>query len=124
MLTKIIEATNGPKNWGKFLIARPDTEWERTSAVDNSTVPLLRARGWTRGHVWVLDLETGEGAYFRPGGSARADLTKHRIWVCPLYEPFLTWLYQQDLTDLAALPDHVDLPRAPFQLTGYRRPGP
>jgi hypothetical protein len=41
----------------------------------------------------------------------------------PLFEPFLEWLYQQDLTRFEDLPSHVDLPEAEFQLHGYRRPG-
>jgi len=87
---------------------------------------LLSTRGWSHDHVWVLDLETGEGACFRPGGLAHADLNKHRIWVCPLFEPFLEWLYDQDLTDLTVLPDLVTLTlkEAPFSMFGYRRPGP
>lgn len=52
------------------------------------------------------------------------DLDKHRVWVCPLYEPFLNWLYAQDLADLDKLPDLVDIPDAEFQMHGYRRPGP
>lgn len=121
METKIIEATNGPRNWGKFMVCRFDGEWSHRSAVDG--LPLLRARGWAPDNVTVLDLQTGEGAIFRPGGLASADLQKHRVWVCPLFEPFLGWLYQQDLTDLQALPDLVDLPDAPFEWAGYRRPG-
>jgi hypothetical protein len=38
-----------------------------------------------------------------------------------MFEPFLTWLYAQDLSDLQALPDYVELPDAPFALAGYRR---
>lgn len=71
----------------------------------------------------MLDLETGEGALFLPGGYASADLDKHKVWVCPLFEPFLAWLYKQDLQDLSKLPDLVDLPDAPFQWSGYRRSG-
>lgn len=124
MITKIIEATNGPNNWGKFLLGRFDaTEWARRSVVNTElTTPLLRQRGWAPHHLLVLDLETGEGAIFRPGGLASADLNhKHQVWVCPLFEPFLTWLYTQDVTDLAALPDLIDLPTAPFAQFGYRR---
>src|SRR6266568_9619596 len=82
---------------------------------------MLSERGWTSDHLLVLDLQTGEGAIFRPGGSARADLNeKHQVWVCPLFEPFMEWLYKQDTPDLTALPDQVELdaPGAPF---GYRR---
>lgn len=74
--------------------------------------------------MWVLDLQTGEGAFFRPGGYAAADLEKHRVWVCPLFEPFLEWLYRQDLTDLGQLPRLVELPDAEFAMRGYRRAGP
>jgi hypothetical protein len=123
MQTKIIEATNGDRNWGKFCIMRPDVEWSRRSVISELGAPLLQQIGWTPEHIWVLDLQTGEGAYFRPKGNAAADLAKHRIWVCPLFEPFLGWLYQQDTSDLDALPDSVDLPDAPFHLYGYRREG-
>lgn len=125
MRTKIIEVTNGPRNWGKMLVGKMDTEWSVRSQVDPGST-LLRQCGWSPEHVWVLDLQTGEGAFFRQGGHAGADLQKHKIWVCPMYEPFLTWLYQQDLSDLDALPALVDfdVADAPFSFAGYRRPGP
>lgn len=123
MIAKFIEVTNGPQNWGKFAVCRWRAEdWLQRSVIDHN--PLLAARGWAPEHIWVLDLQTGEGACFRPGGYAHHDLQKHRIWVCPLYEPFLAWLYTQPLDDLAALPERVDLPNAPFSTAGYRRPGP
>jgi hypothetical protein len=123
---KIIEAGHSPRwgNWGKFEVCRPDAERARRSAVDTaSRRPLLAQRGWSLDHLWVLDWETGEAVLVRPGGSARADLRKHHVHVCPLFEPFLEWLYQQDLTDLQALPDVVYLPGAPFAQFGYRRGG-
>lgn len=134
MQTKFIEATNriAPSerygNWGKFAVCRFDPEeWARRAQVPDSApiigLSLLQTVGWGPEHVLVLDLQTGEGALFRHGGMASADLKKHRVWVCPLFEPFLAWLYQQDLADLDALPDYVDLADAPFALTGYRRPG-
>lgn len=98
MKTKFIEATDATEfNWGKFMVCRFDAgEWARQSEMDKRS--LLLARGWTHAHVLVVDLETGEGAIFRSGGHARADLNeKHQIWVCPMFEWFLTWLYQQDL---------------------------
>ncbi len=125
METKFIEATNGPYNWGKFMLGRfTPEEWAQRSKVDKGS--MLGGRGWDHKHLLVLDLQTGEGTVFRPGGSAKADLNKHKIWVCPLYEPFLNWLYKQDLTDLAALPDEVtfNLTEAPFEMSGYRRKGP
>lgn len=123
METKIIEAHGNDFNWGKFLVARFDSEWSQPSAVDPRISSLIRARGWTHRHLLVLDIETGEAAIFMPGGYAKADLDKHAIWVCPLFEPFLTWLYQQDLSSLDALPAAVELPDAPAAMQGYRRPG-
>lgn len=122
MKIKFVEATNGIANWGKFIVARFDeAEWARRSAIE-PTQGLIGGRGWTRDHILVLDLQTGEGAIFRPGGCAEADLEKHRIFVCPLFQPFLEWLYQQP--DPLGIPDHVDLPDAPFEWRGHRRPGP
>lgn len=121
MKTVIIEATNaahGGINWGKFLIGRFDTEWGYRSVIDKR--PLVAGRGWSPTDLLVLDLQTGEGTIFSPKGYAKADLDKHQIWVCPMFEPFLTWLYAQDLTNLDALPVVVHLD-APSELAGYRR---
>ena len=123
MHTKIIEATNG-FNWGKFLLGRFDEqEASYRSVVSESGQPLLREIGWGASHLWVLDLQTGEGGCFRLGGLARADLNKHKIWVCPMFEPFLEWLYEQPDTDFAKLPAVVELPHAESDLYGYRRGG-
>lgn len=127
MRTKIVEANNGRGNWGKFLVGQfDDAEWSRRSALpgEQGQPALLWRLGWSRNEfIFVLDLQTGEGAVFRHGGFAPADLNKHKIWVCPLYEGFLIWLYQQDISDLNKLPDWVDLD-VPFDMSGYRRPGP
>ncbi len=122
MKTKFIEATDATEfNWGKFAVCRFEPEeWMRRTAVDNSY--MLAGRGWDRHTVLVLDLQTGEGAMFRPGGYAHADLnTKHQVWVCPMFEPFLTWLYAQDLSDLDKLPALVNLGDVPTDMRGYRR---
>lgn len=132
MKTKIIEAVQSkavPGNWGKFMVMVPDEEWAYRSQVNTEfSGPLLRSVGWSAEHVWVLDLQTGEGAFFRAGGYAKADLNKHQIWVCPLCEPFLEWLYERyredPRLDIGSLPDVVELPDAEFALAGYRRPGP
>jgi hypothetical protein len=129
METKFIEAGNRQANdrefnWGKFMVAKfTDEEWLRFSEIGHQSYPLLYQVGWERHHVIVFDLQTCEGAGFRPGGYAKADLDKHRIWVCPLYEPFLAWLYKQKLDNLSALPNVVDLD-APGEYSGYRRSGP
>ena len=119
MQQHFIEVTNG-FNWGKFLVCQmTDEDFAHNSAVDGRSV--LYGRGWRQEHLWVFDLQTGEGAAFRLSGSARHDLDKHRIWVCPLFEPFLEWLYIQNLEE--ALPSLVELPDAPSALYGYRREG-
>lgn len=120
MKTLFIEATSPQGNWGKFAVGVFDQdELARPSAIDGH--PLVWGRGWAQGHVFVMDLQTGEGATFRMGGLARADLDKHKIWVCPLFEPFLTWLYLQP--DPMNLPPTVELD-VPLAFAGYRRPGP
>ena len=128
MITKFIEVTNTvggkPFNWGKFMVARfSDEEWHRGAVEGAKFLGLLDQVGWTRRHIIVFDLQTCEGAAFLPGGWPKADLNKHRVWVCPLFEPFLEWLYKRDLTDLDALPDSITLPDAPAALSGYRRKG-
>lgn len=132
MKTRIIEATNGPQNWGKFLVGAFTDERDVRSAVDTETTrALLPSIGIGPNAYLVLDLQTCEGAVFALGGMARADLQKHRIWVCPLFEPFLEWLYEVYRTAdhqgehhwWEGLPTHVDLPDAPFALSGYRRDG-
>ena len=121
MKVKFIEAVEKTTtNWGKFMIGRFDTEWEYRNALDGRN--FLSSRGWGPDHLLVLDMQTGEGAIFKPGGLASHDLNeKHQIWVCLLFEPFLNWLYKQDLTDLDKLPALVDLGQTPTGLSGYRR---
>ena len=123
MKTYVFEARSTGGNWGKFLVGIHDSEWSWRSEIDPINMPLLRQIGWGHNHIWVLDLQTCEGAGFRPGGYAKADLEKHKIWVCPLFEPFLTWLYRQDLDRIDELPQVVEL-EADFEFHGYRRPGP
>ena len=85
---------------------------------------MLAERGWSKDNLLVLDLQTGEGAVFKPKGSAKGDLDKHALWLCPLFEPFLGWLYEQDLTDIEKLPALVKIKNPASALYGYRRPGP
>jgi len=123
--TKLVEVTNSVgdqhRNFGKFMLGVFDQdELKRTSVVDGYS--LVWGRGWGPGHILVLDLQTGEGAIFKIGGSAKHDLDKHKVWVCPLFEPFLEWLYLQP--DPMNVPDHVNLPEAEFAMSGYRRSGP
>lgn len=127
METYVFEATQGLNNgfnWGKFLVGRFSHEWEIPSGVDPDHRPLLSQIGIGYRHLLVMDLQTCEAAIFSPGGYAKADLDKHRIWVCPMFQPFLEWLYQQDTENLSSLPNVVELPDAEPALSGYRRPGP
>lgn len=133
MITKFVEAChehNGQQtgNWGKFMVGRFTYDDVLVkSQIDQRS--LIFGRGWAiEQHLWVMDIQTGEGAIFRHGGHAKADLDKHKIWVCPLFEPFLTWLYKQPLMTLdgwEALPTLVTfkLDEAEFQMSGYRRSG-
>lgn len=140
MDVKFVEATNGG-NWGKFMIGRyTDSEWREPVMMPGCeehfeigdeiwTRPLVASQGWTRDkHVWVMDLATGEGAMFALGGFAHADLEKHKIHVCVLFEAFLAWLYDwsnQLGTDWwNPLPRLIMLPDVEFALYGRRRPGP
>ena len=129
MISKFVEVTNG-FNWGKFLVCRfSPEEWAVRSKVDGE-FGLLAGRGWTPIHLWVLDLQTGEGAYFRPGGMAVADLEKHQIWVCPMFERFLVRLYAEKgwCADITSIPDLVELTDEETMkasaMYGHRRPGP
>lgn len=117
--------THNELNWGKFMVCRFDGEdWAARSVVDEVYhQSLLGGRGWSPEHLMVFDIQTGEGALFKPGGLPRADLRKHQIWVCPMFELFLTWLYDQDLADIGALPPVIQLP-GPTAWRGYRREGP
>lgn len=130
MKTRFIEATQSAEtgfNWGKVMIGTFDMdEWERRCALPSAGGQrLLHGRGWTPKHVLIVDLQTGEGAMFLPGGSASADLTKRKIWVCPMFEAVLEWLYEfvREHGDnwFDALPSLVELPDAPAAMHGYRR---
>lgn len=127
MITKFFEATQG-LNWGKFVVAWfTPQELNVKSEIDPGR-SLIRARGWTENHVWVCDLQTGEGAFFKLGGHAKSDLDNHKIWVCPMFLPFLTWLYEQVVhgKKIERLPQTVTFSKedAPFDFAGYRRSGP
>ncbi len=125
MITRFIEATDATEfNWGKFAVCRfsPD-EWSRKSEISAGRF-LLRSIGHGTSDIFVLDLQTCEGAMFSPHGLAKADLSKHKIWVCPMFEPFLEWLYTQDLSDFDKLPSVVNLGDVPTAMAGYRRKGP
>lgn len=131
MRTKIIEATNG-MNWGKFLLGVfSDDDASYRSKVDSTK--LLQGRGIYDHHeiVMVTDLQTKEGALFYPRregdfDTVKHDLGKHRIWVCPMYEFFLRWLYEQPIEKIYALdlPELVNIDTKFFAFAGYRRPGP
>lgn len=118
-------------NWGKFAVGAfgpHEYAWRSAIAEDPGQPdllpqrPLLATLGWSKRHILVLDLQTGEGGLFRHGGHARADLNRRRIWVCVLFEAFLGWVYEQDLAAIADWPRVIHLD-AEFAWHGYRRPG-
>lgn len=120
MRTKIIKAHSEAGNWGKFLVGSLAGEMGPPSAA-RPYARVLADRGWSTSDILVFDLETGEGAAFRPGGLAAADLDKHAIRVCPLFLPFLEWLYKQDLSDLERLPSELRLKGIPLDLCARER---
>lgn len=135
MLTKFIEAGQGTdanhiRNWGKFVLGSfTPVEWAQSARFPGCPdQSLLHSQGWTGQHFLLFDLATAEGALFQPGGSAAADLARHQIWVCPLFEPFLEWLYTFQQAHVSGwwdhLPPYVVLPDVEFELRGYRREGP
>ncbi len=133
MELRIVEAgqghTAGLSNHGKCGIGRYTGEqWAEPGQFPGSeSSQLLRQCGWGPRHYWVLDLQTGEGAVFQVPGYAPADLNKRRIWVCPMFEPFLAWMFEHARREGAnwfeRLPRTVMLDDAEFCMHGYRRAG-
>lgn len=91
------------------MLGRFDDEWKRRGSVDESSQPLLSRLGWGPDHIMVMDLSVGHAAIFAPHGFPAIDVDDTGIYFCPLFRGFLEWLYQQDLSDLDALPDRVEL---------------
>lgn len=138
MLTRFIEATNidhGGINWGKFLVAKFDSADWNVHAVEADGLLLEVLPGkesWNRDtSVIVFDLQTGEGARFDLRTEPAMQLDKHRVWVCPMFAPFLDWLFKEiqsrppglgrfDITTLPAVAKFA----APSALAGHRRQGP
>lgn len=111
MKSWFFEATNQVL-WGKFMVGEFDSDdWSATSGVDLGR-RLLRGRGWGMEHRLVLDLQTGQGAVFcvRALGAAEVDVNEAKIWVCPMFRPFLQWLYEHADVPLEALPRVVEFP--------------
>lgn len=142
MNVHFIEATQAEfnLNHGKFMLARFTPEEARAKSAlpgyeQESLWRIGGLRNMRPGMTLVLDLQTGEGAAFTlvdrhgdPDHTARYDLAKHKIWVCPMFEPFLGWLYGQTQlgeseTAIQALPRYVEIPTLEGDLAGYRRPG-
>lgn len=133
MKTKLIEATCQELNYGKFMLARMESiEWSRPAEImpGLASYSLLRSIGWSPERLLVFDLQTCEGACFLPGGHAKADLENHRIWVCPMFEPFLEWVYRNvpdQFFDIETLPNIIELGESALKhcaFRGRRRLGP
>lgn len=132
MEIKFVEAGHSrsdPGNWGKFMVGRytGDELAEPTLFPGCEGQRVVSLRGFGSSKMWVLDLATEEG-FLVPTTTFRAAhvLEKHQVHVCPLFEPFLDWLLDQIRAKLAGwwddLPRTVELPDAPGELYGYRRP--
>lgn len=125
-LFETIASPRTPKNWGSFMVCVPDEiEWAWQSHVSTSLMPALAEFGWTPEHVIVMDMKTGEAAFFRPGDrEAAEDLTLHRIYRSPQLGLFLTWLYGQDIAHLYQQPAVIEVEDCTFALEGWREIGP
>ena len=128
MDTRFIEASNGV-NYGKFMVARFDMEETlRKTAMPEavgteSFFSYAGLRRMTPERTLVMDLQTGEGAEFSLRGgrqeAAWALRERHpKLWVCPLFPPFLGWLFDFVQTqpdprrhelDLESIPNFIDL---------------
>ena len=111
-------------NHGKFLVGQfQKGDFSYRSAVDG--FPLLGSLGHAPNHFCIIDLATGEG-FITPKGLAIADLSKHRVWVCPMFPSFLEALYEklpyssQESFVLEDLPSVFELPNAPGDIYGWR----
>ncbi len=116
-------------NWGKFIICEYGPEEISYKSLVDEGANLLRTCGYHEQNLWrwILDIQTGEGLSVRVEkdgrGNAKADLSKHKIWVCPLFEPMLDWFYKNGFCPVDELPSliNLSLEEAPFALQGYRR---
>lgn len=131
MKTKLVEATNG-QNYGKFLLGIFDAEDMSRKQEISGEIPmtLLRAIGFWEPEKALLvhDLQTGEGAIFYPaqGKDPKWELEKHQIWVCPMYEFFLSEYVYPNAEKVLRLdvPPVIELKTEYFAMAGYRRSGP
>jgi hypothetical protein len=139
MITQFIEATNfydGGLNWGKFLLCKfDDRDWSyQATEADGALLSVMPGgrESWNpETSIFVVDLQTGEGSRFDLRTEPVAQLERHKIWVCPLFEPFLKWLFREIQSrppgpgrfELTTLPAVAKFP-ASSALAGYRRAGP
>lgn len=131
MRTRIVEAHGNGFNWGKMLVgAFEPHEWEYKSQVPGVEGSVVRQQGWGPEHLFVMDLATGEGAIFRLGGLASADLRKHAVWVCVLFPAALEALYElyrqnpvDPVTFVDELPPVIETPNVIADFRGRRWPG-
>lgn len=90
------EGTGAIVSQGVFLVAE----------FEPSELEVVRETGWGPQHRLVVDLKTGVGGLYRPGGDPFFDVCQDRK-VGPLFASFMKWLYGQG--DPWALPAHVTL---------------
>lgn len=119
MRTKLVEATQSPAfNWGKFMLLQFDYDDAQYQSQISKHQRLLAAVGYQgdlKVWLWVLDLQTGEGAVFPVlnNGLLEYDIKEHQIRVCPMYKPFLEWLYANFNGNLEDIPSIVEVQGLP-----------
>lgn len=117
MIVKFIEASDGTAH-GKFMLARMDAELATRSGLPGyEDEPLMTVGGrrkFNSHSTLVVDLQTGRGAALALDPFSYTKLDEGgRMWVCPMFRPFLKWLCLQGLGmgagDITALPSYVEI---------------
>ena len=121
MKTRIIEATSDQIFWSTFLVGVFDMERRYKSCVDGSMV----LRSYSPRDIFILDIQTREGAVFAPHGLADVDIERTAIYTGPLFKAFLHWIRAQFREGLSLndLPKHVEVPLTEAQ-EAQRQEGP
>lgn len=91
MKTKFFEGTD-ECNYGKFIIGQmEDNELSVPSQIKGHIGPVILDSFLKNSpsKFWILDIQTQEGAFFDLAFDTVPQLTKHGIWVCPMFPLFL-----------------------------------
>lgn len=122
MITRFVEVTDGWM-YGKFLVCRMDAEElatpsEMPDARHGERLLVHGGRRRFNDHsTLVIDLQLGTAAAWPLQGLMEAYESEH-LWhlhVCPMYRPFVRWLYEQGrwamgAGDITEIPRYLEVP--------------